>query len=63
MTNRPKVFVVDSKDGKVLVTVDSTGAGAFVSVSPLVVKPMFKKLTPVVWVSNVRRDLAAMLPE
>jgi hypothetical protein len=63
MVERPKAFVVETEEnGKVLVTVDSTGFGAFVSVSPYDPKPFGAKLVPVVWVSDARRDLAAMLP-
>ena len=60
---KPKVFTVETKSGTVRVTVDPTGAGAFVSVGPLVVKPLGMVIRPVVWVPNVAAGLAALIPE
>lgn len=62
--NRPQVFVVDSDDGaKTQVSVTPVGAGAFVAVGPLVTNPMMPVLRPLVFVADVRRDLAALLPD
>lgn len=64
MNSKPKTFEMDTENhGKVLVTMASTGVGAFVSVSPFDPAPFGTRMSPLVWVADVRRDLAAMLPD
>ena len=63
MLRKPAKYVVDASDGtKVLVTVDCTGAGAWVSVSPYREKTLGPSYAKVVWVPDVRAGLAELIP-